>query len=126
MAPRAKASVPRPEMINAVSEMLRKLEDIAADPSIVGSCPELPGIVLDKITGTCLDRDGAEYAEINRDYERLRAEYFQALVAHPLGRSLALLAVGPEGVALMEVGRSASSISEIRVARHTSGRGRRE
>jgi hypothetical protein len=126
MAPRAKASVPRPEMINAVSEMLRKLEDISADPSIVGSCPELPGIVLDKITATCLDRDGAEYAEINRDYERLRAEYFQALVAHPLGRSLALLAVGPEGVALMEVGRSPSSISEVRFVQDKPIRGRRE
>ena len=82
---------PRPEMVDAVSEMLRKLEEISADPSIIGSCPELPGIVLDKIQGTCLDREGAEYAKVTTDFNGLRAEYLQALVAHPVGRGLALL-----------------------------------
>ena len=89
MANRAKTSVPGPKMINAVSEMLRKLEDISADPSIVGSCPELPGIVLDKVEASVLDRNGPEYAGVTREYERLRAD---------VGRGLALIAVGREGV----------------------------
>ncbi|HEV3209993.1 MAG TPA: hypothetical protein VGY91_06980 [Chthoniobacterales bacterium] len=97
MAQREKTSPPGSEMINAVSEMLRNLEEISTDPSIIGSCPELPGIVLDKVQATLRDRDGAEYAELNRDFNRLRAEYLQALVAHPIGRGLALLAVGSEG-----------------------------
>jgi hypothetical protein len=96
MAKREKTSLPGPKMINAVSEMLRQLEDVSADPSIIGSCPELPGIVLDKIEATVLDRDGPEYARVTREYDRMRAEYFQALVAHPVGRGLALIAVGPD------------------------------
>jgi hypothetical protein len=121
-----RAKTPGPEMINAVSEMLRKLEGISADPSIIGSCPELPGIVLDKIEGSCLDRDGADYNEVNRDFENLRAEYLQALVAHPVGRGLALVAVGPEGVAMMEAGRPPSSISNVLVVQGRPMRGRHE
>jgi hypothetical protein len=126
MTQRAKTSAPGPEMIRAVDEMLRKLEEISADPSIVGACQELPGIVLDKVEATVRDRESAEYAKINRDYERLRAEYLQALVAHPVGRGLALLAVGPEGVAMMEIGRPPSSVSEVRFSPGQSTRGRRE
>jgi len=126
MAKRAKTSVPGPKMINAVSEMLRKLEDISADPSIVGSCPELPGIVLDKVEATVLDRNGPEYARVTREYERLRTEYFQALVAHPVGRGLALVAVGPEGVEMMECGRPPSSIAEVRIVPGKATRGRHE
>jgi hypothetical protein len=126
MAKREKTSPPGPEMINAVGEMLRNLEQISADPSIIGSCPELPGIVLDKVQATLRDRDGAEYATLNRDYGNLRAEYFQALVAHPVGRGLALLAVGPEGVAMMEVGCPPSSIREVRLVQDKPTRGRRE
>jgi hypothetical protein len=117
---------PRPEMLDAVSEMLRKLEEISADPSIIGRCPELPGIVLDKIQGTCLDREGAEYAKVNTDFDGLRAEYLQALVAHPVGRGLALLSVGPEGVALMEAGRPPSTVSQVLVVQGHPMRGRRE
>ena len=126
MAQREKTSPPGPEMINAVSEMLRNLEEISADPSIIGSCPELPGVVLDKVEATLRDRDGAEYADLNRDYGSLRAEYFQALVAHPVGRGLALLAVGPEGVAMMETGRPPSQISEVCFAHDKPMRGRIE
>jgi hypothetical protein len=122
----SRAKAPRPEMVNAVSEMLRKLEEISADPSIIGSCPELPGIVLDKVQGTCLDREGAEYAKVNSDFEGLRAEYLQALVAHPVGRGLALLAVGPEGVAMMEAGRPPSTVNQVLVVQGQSMRGRRE
>jgi hypothetical protein len=126
MAQREKTSPPGPEMINAVSEMLRNLEEISADPSIIGSRPELPGIVLDKVQATLRDRDGAEYADLNRDFNRLRAEYLQALVAHPIGRGLALLAVGSEGVAMMEIGRHPSSISEVRLVQDKPTRGRKE
>jgi len=126
MAQREKTSPPGSEMINAVSEMLRNLEEISSDPSIIGSCPELPGIVLDKVQATLRDRDGAEYAELNRDFNRLRAEYLQALVAHPIGRGLALLAVGSEGVAMMEIGRPPSSISEVRLVQDKPTRGRKE
>ncbi len=126
MAQREKTSPPGSEMIKAVSEMLRNLEEISTDPSIIGSCPELPGIVLDKVQATLRDRDGAEYADLNRDYNRLRAEYLQALVAHPIGRGLALLAVGSEGVAMMEIGRPPSSISEVRLVQDKPTRGRKE
>src|SRR5262249_36745915 len=126
MASREKTSPPGPEMVNAVSEMLRDLEAISADPSIISSCPELPGIVLDKIQGTLRDRDSAEYADLNRNFSNLRAEYFQALVAHPVGRGLALLAVGPEAVAMMEVGRPPSSIGEVRLVQDKPTRGRSE
>ena len=62
------SSAPGPEMLNAVAEMLRNLEEISSDPSIIGQCPELPGIVLDKVYATCLEREGPEYAQVNRDY----------------------------------------------------------
>src|SRR5580693_4007414 len=101
MSRRSQPSAPRPEMVNAVAEMLRNLEQISPDPSIIGRCPELPGVVLDKVLATCLDRDGAEYAKVNRDYQTLRAHYFKALAAHPVGRALAALAVGSTGVELM-------------------------
>jgi hypothetical protein len=126
MSRRAQASVPRPEMVNAVAEMLRNLEQICPDPSIIGRCPELPGVVLDKVWATCLDRDGAEYATVNRDFETMRAEYFKALVAHPVGRSLALLAVGLDGVAMLELGRPPASVTEVRAAPGTPTRARRD
>ena len=126
MAQREKTSPPGPEMINAVSEMLRNLEQICVDPSVIGTCPELPGIVLDKMQATLRDPDSAEYADLSRDFNNLRAEYFQALVAHPVGRGLALLAVGPEGVAMMELGRPPSSVGEVRLAQDKPTRGRNE
>ena len=117
---------PGPDMVNAVAEMLRNLEQIAIDPSIIGQCPELPGVVLDKVFATCLDRDGPEYAKVNRDYQALRAHYFKALAAHPVGRALAALAVGSAGVELMELGRPPAIVAEIRSPRARSTRGRRE
>jgi hypothetical protein len=126
MSRRYQPSAPRLEMVNAVAGMLHNLEEISADPSIVGRCPELPGVVLDKVLGTCLDRDGAEYAKVNRDYEALRIEYFKALVAHPVGRVLALLAVGPDGVEMMELGRTPAFVREVRYGQGTPIRGRRD
>jgi hypothetical protein len=120
------SSTPGPDMVNAVAEMLRNLEQISTDPSIIGQCPELPGIVLDKVYATCLDREGPEYAQVNRDYQTLRAHYFKALAAHPVGRALAALAVGSSGVELMELGRPPASVAEIRSPRGRPARGRRE
>ena len=122
----SQSSAPGPEMVNAVAEMLRNLEQISGDPSIIGQCPELPGIVLDKVFASCLDREGPEYAKVNRDYQALRAHYFKALAAHPVGRALAALAVGSTGVELMELGRPPASVAAVRSTRGRPIRGRRE
>ena len=113
-------------MVNAVAEMLRNLEQISTDPSIIGQCPELPGVVLDKVYATCLDRDGPEYAKVNRDYQALRAHYFKALASHPVGRALAALAVGSTGVELMEARPPPAFVADIRSSRGKAVRGRRE
>ena len=126
MSRRSQNAAPRPDMVKAVTEMLLNLEQISPDPSIVGRCSELPGIVLDKVLATCLDRDGPEYAKVNRDYEALRVEYFKALVAHPVGRALALLAVGPDGVAMMDLGRPPAFVREVYHSPGTPIRGRRD
>jgi hypothetical protein len=126
MSPYSQTSAPGPEMVHAVAEMLRNLEQISEDPSIIGQCPELPGVVLDKVWASCLDRDGEEYAQINRDYQTLRAHYFKSLASHPVGRALAALAVGSTGVELMEIGRPPASVTEIRSVRSRPVRGRRE
>jgi len=122
----SQSSAPGPEMVNAVAEMLRNLEQISSDPSIIGQCPELPGVVLDKVFASCLDREGSEYAKVNRDYQALRAHYFKALAAHPVGRALAALAVGSTGVELMELGRPPASVTAVRLTRGRRVRGRRE
>ena len=126
MSRRSQPSAPGPEMVNAVAEMLQNLEQISPDPSIIGRCPELPGVVLDRVLATCLDRDGDEYAKVNRDYEALRVDYYKALVAHPVGRVLALLAVGPDGVEMMEMGLAPAFVREVRYGRGTPSRGRRD
>ncbi len=113
-------------MVKAVDEMIRNLEQISADPSIIGKCPEMPGIVLDKILSSGVDRDGPEYAKVARDYESLRADYLKALVMHPVGRALAALAVGSSGVELMERGRPPAVVAEVRTARTGQTRSRRE
>jgi hypothetical protein len=126
MSKPSEPSAPGPDMVNAVVEMLQNLEQITSDPSIVGQCPELPGVVLDKVFATCLDREGPEYAKVNRDYQALRAHYFKALAAHPVGRSLAALAVGSTGVELMELGRPPAFVAQVRSSRSKPVRGRRE
>jgi hypothetical protein len=126
MSRSSQSSVPGPDMVNAVAEMLRNLEQISTDPSIIGQCPELPGVVLDRVFATCLDREGPEYAKVNRDYQALRAHYFKALAAHPVGRALAALAVGSTGVELMELGRPPAVVAEIRSSPGRPIRGRRE
>jgi hypothetical protein len=101
---------PSPEMRAAVDEAMKELEKMLSDPSAIGACPELPGIVLDRIMGRCLDRSSEEYELTTKAYTKMRGEYLKALAVHPVGRSLALLAVGSKGVQLMESGRSPSSV----------------
>ncbi|MFY9983424.1 MAG: hypothetical protein WAK31_01645 [Chthoniobacterales bacterium] len=115
---------PRQEMIDAVAEAIRDFEKLAPDPEIVGACPELPGVVLDRILGRALDRQGEEYKTVIKDYNHIREEYFQALVNHPIGRTLALLAVGPDGVKLMEAGRSPSTLIDSTAPPERAVRGR--
>ena len=92
---------------------------------MVGACPELPGIVLDRILGKALDRKGEEYKATIKDYDKIRNAYFQALVSHPIGRTLALLAVGSDGVKLMEAGRSPSTLVDTTTPPERAIRGRR-
>ena len=113
-------------MVKAVAEMIKNLEEIALDPSIIGKCPDLPGVVLDKVLATRLDRDGPEYAKVTHDYQTLRADYLKALVTHPVGRALAALAVGSSGVEMMERGRPPAIVTEIRSSGNGRTRGRRE
>lgn len=116
---------PRQEMIDAVAEAMRDFEKLAPDPNIVGACPALPGIVLDRVLGRTLDRAGEEYQSTIKEYDQIREEYFQALVSHPIGRTLALLAIGPDGVKLMEAGRSPSTLTDTTTPPERAIRGRR-
>lgn len=110
---------PSPEMVKALDEMFKNLEQIATDPSIVGHCSELPGIVLDKIDAGAIDRESDAYKKVTQEYEAVRADYLKALVGHPLGRTFALLAVGREGVEMMEQGRLPVEITRTH---HTADR----
>jgi hypothetical protein len=56
----------------------------------------------------------------------MRSEYLRALVAHPVGRALALLAVGAEGVVMLEAGRTPCAVSEFSNRPQQSLRTRRE
>jgi hypothetical protein len=100
-------------MCAAVDEAIKELEKLIADPTSIGACPELPGIVLDRIVGRTLDRASEEYEQTTKAYSRMRGEYLKALATHPVGRTLSLLAVGPGGVQNMELGRSPSTTMNI-------------
>jgi hypothetical protein len=104
---------PNAEMRAAVDEAIKELEKLISDPAAIGACPELPGIVLDRIVGRPLDRASEEYEQTTKAYSKMRGAYLKALVLHPIGRSLSLLAVGPEGVRLMESGHSPSSVINV-------------
>jgi hypothetical protein len=98
-------------MCAAVDEAIKELEKLISDPALIGACPDLPGIVLDRIVGRTLDRSSEEYEQTTKAYGKMRGEYLKALAMHPVGRSLSLLAVGPDGVRLMASGRSPSSVT---------------
>jgi hypothetical protein len=126
MSRKSDSSPPQPEMVKSIDEMLKHLEKLEPDPAIVGTCPELPGIVLDRVLGKVQSREDSDYKEIVRKYNSMRSEYLRALVAHPVGRALALLAVGAEGVAMLEAGRTPCAVSEISSRPQRSLRTRRE
>src|SRR5258708_26855602 len=89
---------PRQEMIDAVAEAIRDFEKLAPDPEIVGACPQLPGIILDRVLGRPLDRKGEEYQATIKDYDKIREAYFQELRSPTNGRTIDLCALGPDGV----------------------------
>jgi hypothetical protein len=101
---------PSAEMRPAVDEAIKELEKLISDPAAIGACPELPGVVLDRIIGRPLDRTSEEYDQATKAYGKMRGDYLKALALHPIGRSLSLLAVGADGVRLMESGHSPSSV----------------
>ncbi len=109
----ASSKPPNAEMRAAVDEAIKELEKLISDPASIGTCPELPGIVLDRIVGRALDRTSEEYEQTTKAYGRMRGEYLKAFALHPVGRSLSLLAVGADGVRLMESGHSPSSVMNV-------------
>ncbi|MBW0000825.1 MAG: hypothetical protein JO015_17140 [Verrucomicrobia bacterium] len=114
MSSRSKRDAPPPPgMVEAVNQMFRQLEALAPDPNVAGICPELPGIVLQRIKGQALDPQDKRYLDAITGYQSAHDDFMKALVAHPIGRALALLAVGPDGVALMEAGRTPNTVTGI-------------
>ncbi len=59
---------PSAEMHAAVDEAIKELEKLISDPASIGACPELPGIVLDRIVGRTLDRSSEEYEQTTKAY----------------------------------------------------------
>lgn len=100
-------------MVEAVDQMFRQLETLAPDPNVAGACPELPGIVLQRIKGRVLDPHDPQYLDAISAYQSAHDDFLKALAAHPIGRALALLAVGPDGVALLEAGRTPNVVTGI-------------
>jgi hypothetical protein len=111
MSSRKRDAPPPPGMVEAVDQMFRQLEMLAPDPNVAGACPELPGIVLHRIKGRVLDPHDPQYLDAITAYQSMHDDFLKALAAHPIGRALALLAVGPDGVALMEAGRTPNIIT---------------
>jgi hypothetical protein len=85
--------------------MLQGLEEIGTVERIRKTPPAAPGIALEKVRVRTLDRDGETYRKVVREYNRTRPQFLAALARNPTTRALALLAVGKEGVAMMERGQ---------------------
>jgi hypothetical protein len=100
-------------MVEAVDQMFRQLEALAPDPNLASACPELPGIVLHRVMGRVLDPNDPRYLDALSSYQSAHDDFLKALAAHPIGRALALLAVGPDGVALLEAGRTPNTVTGI-------------
>ncbi|HEY0791062.1 MAG TPA: hypothetical protein VGD78_08360 [Chthoniobacterales bacterium] len=107
-------SPPSPAMVQAVEQMFKELEGLAPDPNLVGACSDLPGVVLGRVQGKVLDHQDPRYAEAVGRYQAVHDDYLKALAMHPIGRALALLAFGPEGLALMETGRTPNATTGTR------------
>ncbi|WP_178086988.1 hypothetical protein [Methylacidimicrobium tartarophylax] len=85
--------------------MLQGLEQIGTVERIRETPPAAPGIALEKVRVRTLDRDGETYRKVVREYNRTRPQFLAALTRNPTTRALALLAVGKEGVSMMERGQ---------------------
>jgi hypothetical protein len=64
----ASSKPPSVGMCAAVDEAIKELEKLISDPASIGACPELPGIVLDRIVGRPLDRSSEEYEQTTARY----------------------------------------------------------
>ena len=117
---------PSAEMIQAVDAALKDFLQVAPDPKTISQCPALPGIVLDRINGSVLTKDSAEYEVNTKEYNRVRMDYLKALVAHPVGRILALLAVGPDGVTMMELGQCPAPTTGVKAPAQGKARPQRD
>lgn len=113
MSGRKRDAPPPPGMVAAVDQMFRQLEALAPDPSVAGTCPDLPGIVLHRINGRVLDPQDPRYLDAISSYQSMHDDFLKALAAHPIGRALALLAVGPDGVTLLDAGRTPNIVTGI-------------
>lgn len=91
-----------PNMVRKIDMMLDRLEKLEP-PSEKPN--ELPGMFLEKVKVRLLHPNSAQYKEAHWDYHRTRPRFLAGLTQHPVTRSMALLAVGPEGVAQMECGK---------------------
>jgi hypothetical protein len=113
MSSRKRDAPPAPGMVEAVDQMFRQLQALAPDPNVAGACPELPAIVLHRVTGQVLDPQDSRYLDALSHYQSAHDDFLKALAAHPIGRALALLAVGPDGLALLEAGRTPNTVAGI-------------
>ncbi len=87
-----------------IEDKLHHLENIPVD-AIAKSNPDFPGMFLQETHAQLLDRGSEAYTAVVADYDQFRPEFLMGLANNPTTRSLALLAVGTEGVELMEKGK---------------------
>lgn len=92
-------------MQGKIDAMVQGLERAGTVERILQTPPVAAGIALEKVRVRTLDRDGKSYRKIVREYNRMRPELLAGLARNPTTRALALLAVGKEGVAMMERGQ---------------------
>ena len=95
---------PSPEMKRKIDAMVQELERVGTVERILETPSVAPGIALEKVRVRTLDRDGRRYRKLAREYNRIRPEFLAALAQNPTTRALALLAVGKEGLTMMERG----------------------
>ncbi|QSR84618.1 hypothetical protein [Methylacidimicrobium sp. B4] len=96
---------PSPVMQAKVAAMVQGLERAGTVERILETPPAAPGIALERVRVRTLDHEGKTYRKIVREYNRTRPQFLAALARDPTARALALLAVGKEGVAMMERGQ---------------------
>lgn len=88
-----------------IAAMVEGLDRVGTVERILETPSAAPGIALEKVRVRTLAHDGKTYRKIVREYNRTRPEFLAALARNPTTRALALLAVGKEGLAMMERGQ---------------------